>query len=86
MGGGSLATLREILGHSSVSVTERYAHLRADLFKAEDLLKLSVSLSREGAEVIDMADHRVKDGAAGHVLGTADVDEGAAEGVSTEVR
>ncbi|HLK91516.1 MAG TPA: site-specific integrase [Polyangia bacterium] len=55
MGGGSLGTLREILGHSSVTVTERYAHLRPDLFKPEDLLKLSVGLSREGGEVVDLA-------------------------------
>jgi site-specific recombinase XerD len=26
-GGGSITVLREILGHSSVTVTERYAHL-----------------------------------------------------------
>jgi integrase len=39
MGGGSLATLREILGHSSVQVTEHYGHLRPDLFRKEDLLE-----------------------------------------------
>lgn len=33
MGGGSVATLREIFGHSSVTVTERYGHLRPDLFR-----------------------------------------------------
>jgi hypothetical protein len=55
MGGGSLGTLREILGHSSVTVTERYAHLRPDLFRPEDLLQLSIGLSREGGAVIDMA-------------------------------
>jgi site-specific recombinase XerD len=48
MGGGSLATLREILGHSSVTVTVRYAHLRPDFFRLEDLLKLSVGMSRAG--------------------------------------
>ena len=55
MGGGSLATLREILGHSSVTVTERYAHLNPGLFKPEDLLKLSVILTREGGAVVDLA-------------------------------
>ncbi len=58
MGGGSLGTLREILGHSSVTVTERYAHLRPDLFRPEDLLQLSVGMSREGGAVIDIAQHR----------------------------
>jgi integrase len=86
MGGGSLATRREILGHSSVTVTERYAHLNPGLFKAEDLLKLSVTMSREDGELIDLADHRPKGGAAGHVLGTAAVDDPAAEGVSTDGR
>lgn len=60
MGGGSLGTLREILGHSSVTVTERYAHLRPDLFKPEDLLQLSVGMSREGGAVIDMATARAE--------------------------
>ena len=29
--------LKEMLGHYSVIVTERYAHLRTDLFTAKDL-------------------------------------------------
>jgi integrase len=55
LGGGSLATLREILGHSSVVVTERYGHLRPDLFRPTDLLQLSVDLSRPGGELVDLA-------------------------------
>jgi integrase len=86
MGGGSLATLRDILGHSSVVVTERYAHLRPDLFKAEDLLKLTVNLSREGGEVVDLAAHRQVIGAPGHAVAMDDVDEGGEESVSTESR
>ena len=42
----------------SVTVTERYAHLRPDLFKAEDCCKLTVRMSREGGAVIDLAAHR----------------------------
>jgi integrase len=81
MGGGSLATLREILGHSSVTVTERYAHLRPDLFKPEDLLKLSVGMSREGAAVVDIAAARAgKAGENGHEMDTPDVDAGEARG------
>jgi integrase len=58
LGGGSLATLREILGHSTVKVTERYGHLRADLFRPGDLLTLSVDLTRPTGAVIDLASHR----------------------------
>jgi hypothetical protein len=58
MGGGSLATLREILGHSSVQVTERYGHLKPDLFRKEDLLKMSVDFARPGGEVIELLPRR----------------------------
>jgi len=81
MGGGSLATLREILGHSSVTVTERYAHLRSDLFKPEDLLKLSVGMSREGGAVVDLAAARAqKAGENGQGMTTGKVDEADARG------
>ena len=43
-----------------MTVTERYAHLRPDLFKSEDLLKLSVGMSREGGAVIDLGGRRVQ--------------------------
>jgi hypothetical protein len=58
LGGGSLTTLREILGHSTVKVTERYAHLRADLFQPSDLLTLTVDLTRPTGALIDLAAHR----------------------------
>lgn len=72
MGGGSLATLREILGHSSVTVTERYAHLRPDLFRAEDLIKLSVPMSRDGGTVHDLAVAREGRAAGGNPVATED--------------
>jgi len=37
MAGASIEKLKEILGHYSVVMTERYAHLRPDLFPASDL-------------------------------------------------
>jgi integrase len=40
MHGGSIEKLKEILGHYSVIITERYAHLRPDLFRDEDLATL----------------------------------------------
>jgi integrase len=55
MGGGSIEKLREILGHAHSSTTERYAHMKPDLFKPEDLLQLRVSMSREGGTVHDLA-------------------------------
>jgi hypothetical protein len=58
IGRGSLASLREILGHSSVQVTERYGQLRPDLIRPADLLKLDVDLSRPRGEVVQMAAHR----------------------------
>ena len=58
LGGGSIQTLREILGHASVTTTERYAHLRTDLFRESDLRAVSVDLSRPGGRVVQLAAHR----------------------------
>jgi integrase len=44
MGGGMIEKLKEILGHSTVQVTERYAHLKTDLFPAKDLGTIAVDL------------------------------------------
>jgi hypothetical protein len=50
-------------------VTERYGHLRADLFKPADLLRLTVDLSRPGGEVIDLAARQAADaGRIGHAV------------------
>ena len=37
LAGGSIGKLKEILGHYSVVMTERYTHLRPDLFPTSDL-------------------------------------------------
>jgi integrase len=42
--GGSIEKLRLVLGHSSVAVTERYAHLRGDIFTEQDYQLLTVEL------------------------------------------
>ena len=44
LNGGSIEKLPEILGHSTVLVTERYAHLKPELFQQADLLRADVSL------------------------------------------
>jgi hypothetical protein len=41
-----------------VQVTERYGHLRPDLFRKEGLLKVTVDFAREGAEVIELPARR----------------------------
>jgi integrase len=42
--GGSIEKLREILGQSTVQVTERYAHLKPELFQEADLIRADVQL------------------------------------------
>jgi integrase/recombinase XerD len=42
--GGSIERLRDIMGHSTVSVTERYAHLKPDLFPAKELERADLDL------------------------------------------
>jgi integrase len=56
LNGGSIEKLKEIMGHYSVIVTERYAHLRLDLFPVADLGLIplnmkpgGVALSQNGA-------------------------------------
>jgi hypothetical protein len=51
MAGGSIEKLKEILGHYSVVVTERYAHLKPELFTARDLGTLALDLRAGAAEV-----------------------------------
>ena len=86
MGGGSLAALKEILGHSGVQVTERYGHLRADLIKPADLLQLKVDLSRPSGELVDLDAHRAGAEADCHPAATTDVDDAVPGIVSTGVR
>jgi integrase len=45
MSGGAIEKLRAILGHSTVLVTERYAHLKPELFGAADLERANVPLT-----------------------------------------
>jgi len=44
--------LSKLMGHSSVTTTERYAHLRTDLFRVEDYDRLSVDLRAKDADVV----------------------------------
>jgi integrase len=51
MGGGSIEKLKEMLGHYSVVMTERYAHLRTELFTPEDLGTIKLDLQPAGEVV-----------------------------------
>jgi integrase len=74
MAGGSIEKLKEMLGHYSVVVTERYAHLRPELFTAKDLATVSVDLTPGGAPPtrVDVAkDGRCLAGAADAIRASA---------------
>jgi len=45
LGGFSIEKLSKIMGHASVTTTERYAHLRTDLFRESDFDLVAVDLS-----------------------------------------
>ena len=51
--GGSISKLREILGHASVTTTERYAHLAPDAFDQRDYATATVDLT-VGGEVVQI--------------------------------
>ncbi|HVR01039.1 MAG TPA: tyrosine-type recombinase/integrase, partial [Polyangia bacterium] len=56
MDGRPIEKLRNILGHSSVDVTERYAHLAPDVFSPADYDAVAVDFS--DPVVLDMQAHR----------------------------
>ena len=45
LAGGSIEKLEEIPGHYSVVMTERYAHLKPDLFSAKDTAVIPIDLA-----------------------------------------
>jgi Phage integrase family len=67
MAGGSIEKLKEILGHYSVVVTERYAHLRPELFPARDLGTIAVDMERGPGESDQTREQNWIQGAGGHL-------------------
>jgi integrase len=54
LGGGSIEVLRTIMGHSSVTTTERYSHLKPDLFRESAYDTVKVDLSRPAGDVVPL--------------------------------
>jgi len=50
MAGGSIEKLKEILGHYSVVMTERYAHLKPELFTPKDMAVIDLDLAAGPAD------------------------------------
>lgn len=59
MAGGSIEVLKEILGHSSVAVTERYAHLKPEHFPAATAALVPADLSPGTVAILPLS-HRAK--------------------------
>jgi integrase len=75
LGGGEIAKLKEQMGHCSITVTERYAHLSPDLFGPKDKHRIRVDLSRTKGTVIEMPKAAVGGSKLGPGSGPADDDE-----------
>ena len=70
LGGGSIEKLSAVMGHSSTIVTQRYAHLRPELFTSRDFGHMDVDLAAAD-RVVSRVAAGAERGAAGHTLGTA---------------
>ena len=55
LGGGSIELLSKILGHSSVAVTQHYAHMKVDLFAESAFAAMTVDLSQPAGDVVSLA-------------------------------
>jgi hypothetical protein len=82
LAGGSLEKLAKVMGHSSVVITERYAHLRPDLFREEDYQLLDVDLLKPAGEVVSISQGEAKTGTVGYAVVTMVGPEPARTGVS----
>ena len=65
-----LEKLAKVMGHSSIVVTERYAHLKPDLFREEDSELLNVDLLKPAAQVVLIDHGGAKTGTVGYAVVT----------------
>jgi hypothetical protein len=70
LGSGSIEKLSKIMRHASVTTTERYAHLRTDLFRESDLDVVAVDLSTPAGNLVPLAPKTSENGAVGYVVVT----------------
>jgi integrase len=54
LAGGSIEKLKEILGHYSVVMTERYVHLKPELFTPKDMAVIDLDLAAGGAAPVTL--------------------------------
>jgi integrase len=74
MAGHPIETLSKVMGHSSVVVTERYAHLKPDLFSEKVFDAVTVDLSQPKGNVVSMPLVSAKSAPLGHTMTTAQKD------------
>jgi len=55
IGGNGIESLSKVLGHASVTTTEHYAHLRADLFSEKAFDAVTVDLARPAGDVVSIS-------------------------------
>ncbi len=77
--GGSIEKLSLILGHASVTTTERYAHLRVDLFLESDYATVQVDLATTTGDVVALP-RGADSGAVGYAVVTPKVEHEAEAG------
>jgi hypothetical protein len=77
LAGGSIEKLREAMGHSTALVTERYAHLRGDVFTAADLGRVAVDFSSLMGKILPLAPR--ESGELGDAVATLPLERSAAK-------
>ena len=66
---GSIEKLKDIMGHSSVVVTERCANLKPALFRTADYQLLDIDLTGQG-QVVGLSPQSAEPGAVGYAVVT----------------
>ena len=55
LNGESLELLRQLMGHSSVTTTERYAHLKPDLYREAIYTTMAVDLTAPKGDLVPIS-------------------------------